>query len=448
VDAAQALEVPGVAVGVYLKGEQHYAVYGVTSVENPMPVDEDTAFAIGSIGKTFTATAIMQLVEAGQLDLRAPVRRYVPELRLRDQRVAEEVTVLHLLNHTAGWEGDRIVGTGEGDDALPRYVETLADLPQLSPLGSEPAYNNAAVKLAGRVIESVTGQSYEDAIMDRLMRPLGLEHTWLRLGDIITRRFSCGHTHRADGTTTVCRPWDFHRCEVPAGGRIAASVRDQIAWARFHLGPGNGSDGVHVLSEESLRQMQQPTSGTAPGPRFGLIWALRDLEGSRLVEHSGAQPGQYSMLSMAPEHDFALSVLVNSGPNGQELRADLVRWAFATYLGLVERIPEPLEATEDQLAPCAGTYATDMATVRVEVSGDGLRFIPGLRDEVAVQAEGLDQIPVPLPFRVGLLPDDEFLVLDGPFRDERGRFVRESGVVTSIHWDRLMPRIADANAAG
>src|SRR5436853_7715181 len=98
-ETAERLQVPGVAVGVLLDGEEHHAFHGVTSVENPLPVDKDTLFQFGSTGKTFTATALMRFVEEGKVDLDAPVRRYLPDFALKDESVAENVTVLQLLNH-------------------------------------------------------------------------------------------------------------------------------------------------------------------------------------------------------------------------------------------------------------------------------------------------------------------------------------------------------------
>jgi CubicO group peptidase (beta-lactamase class C family) len=116
------LEVPGASVGVIHDGIEHYAFAGVTSLENPLPVNADTLFQIGSTTKTVTATAIMLLAERDLLELDAPVRRYVPDLVLQDESVAEKVTVLQLLNHTAGWSGDLMQDTGDGDDALAQYV--------------------------------------------------------------------------------------------------------------------------------------------------------------------------------------------------------------------------------------------------------------------------------------------------------------------------------------
>src|SRR3954454_11123230 len=117
-ELAQELDVPGAAVGVIHDGAEHYAYAGVTSVENPLTVDETTLFQFGSTGKTYTATAIMRLVEQGKVDLDAPVRTYLPDFALRDDDVAQRVTVRQLRNHTAGWEGDMMDDTGAGDDAL------------------------------------------------------------------------------------------------------------------------------------------------------------------------------------------------------------------------------------------------------------------------------------------------------------------------------------------
>src|SRR5829696_1836624 len=157
VEAAMAqLQIPGVAVGVYYQGQEYVRGYGVTNVDYPRPVDEDTLFRIGSTTKTFTGTAIMRLVEEGRMALDAPVRTYLPRLRLADESVAARVTVRQLLNHSAGWLGEYYRDFGRGADALERYVAGMAELPQLTPVGQVFAYNNAAIALAGHVVEAVT----------------------------------------------------------------------------------------------------------------------------------------------------------------------------------------------------------------------------------------------------------------------------------------------------
>ena len=97
--------IPGVAVGVWAAGREVHACHGVTSIDNPLPVDRDTLFRLGSVTKTYTATALMRLVAEGRVELAAPVRRYVPELGLADERAAEQVTVLNRSTTPRGWPG-------------------------------------------------------------------------------------------------------------------------------------------------------------------------------------------------------------------------------------------------------------------------------------------------------------------------------------------------------
>ena len=99
---------------MWADGRQVYACHGVTSIDNPLPVDQDTLFVLGSVTKTYTATALMRLVAESRVELKAPVRRYIPELRLADEQTAAQVTVLNLLNHTSGLGWDLLIDTGEG----------------------------------------------------------------------------------------------------------------------------------------------------------------------------------------------------------------------------------------------------------------------------------------------------------------------------------------------
>src|SRR4051794_28002923 len=343
-ELAKELEVPGVSAGLLVDGEEHYAYSGVTCTEHPLEVDETTLFQFGSTGKTFTATAMMRLVEQGKADLDAPVRTYVPELKLKDEEVAQQVTVRQLFNHTAGWEGDLMDNTGDGDDALAKYVELMAKLEQVAPLGSGVSYNNASLSLAGRVIEKVTGQTFEQAIRELLFEPLGLHQSWFFPSEVMTRRFAVGHNKHGDGSITVARPWPLPRAGASAGG-ISATARDQVAWAKFHLGDGTAADGTRVLSKETLDLMKEPSvemHGSALGDYVGISWLIRDVGGVRLVGHGGSMNGQYSEFVTVPERGFALISMTNCGPNGSQLNTQLEKWALEHYLGLEDIEPEQL----------------------------------------------------------------------------------------------------------
>jgi CubicO group peptidase (beta-lactamase class C family) len=249
---AEELLVPGVAVGVLHDGQEHHAFHGVTSIDNPLPVDGRTLFLCGSTTKTFTATAIVRLVEQGVVDLDATVRTYLPGFRVEDDHAAASVTVGQILNHTAGWDGDFFKNTGEGDDALALYIEAMAGLQQMTRPGEVVSYNNASFGVAGRVIEQVTGTSYEAALRTLLLEPLGLEGTLFFSRELLTRRFAVDHQRLQDGGTTVLKG-GFPRATNPVGG-LATTTRDLIAWARFHLG-----DGAGIVSSELVRLMREPT---------------------------------------------------------------------------------------------------------------------------------------------------------------------------------------------
>jgi CubicO group peptidase (beta-lactamase class C family) len=249
--------IPGVAVGVWANDQEIYAFHGVTSIDNPLPVGRDTLYVLGSVTKTYTATALMRLVTEGKVELDAPVRQYVPELQLADESAAAAVTVLQLLNHTSGLGWDLLVDTGEGDDALASYVAKLAELELIAPPGTRASYSQAGYSLLGRIVQKVTGLTYERAVASLVFEPLGLSHSFFAPEDVMTRRFAVGHNPGEDGTLAVAGLWRGSRCRNPGAG-IASSVADQLRWARFHLGDGRAESGEPVLPTKVLHRMKEP----------------------------------------------------------------------------------------------------------------------------------------------------------------------------------------------
>src|SRR5512133_3901629 len=366
--------IPGVAVGVWADGKEVHACHGVTSVDNPLPVDPDTLYLLGSVTKTYTATALMRLVADGRVELEAPVRRYVPELRLKDEQAAAQVTVLDLLNHTAGLDFGFIDDFGEGDDALASYVAKLAELELIAPPGTRASYSQAGYNLAGRVLEKVTGLTYERAVASLVFEPLGLSHSFYARDDIMTRRFAVGHNRGEDGKLAIARLWRRWRGDNPGGG-LASSVADQLRWARFHLGDGRAESGVRVLPAEVLQRMKEPTvalRGSSLGDAIGISWFLRDVDGVRTVGHGGSANGQFSELLTAPERAFAVVALSNAGPGGIPFNQAVVHWALETFLGVVDRDPETLPYDEKRALEIIGRYETDAQTLAIRKEEAGL----------------------------------------------------------------------------
>ncbi|HEX4527253.1 MAG TPA: serine hydrolase domain-containing protein [Gaiellaceae bacterium] len=426
---ADELHVPGVAVGMLLDGREEHACHGVTSTENPLPVNERTLFLCGSTTKTYTATAIARLVGQGLVDLDAPARTYVPELRVEDEEAAASVTVLQLLNHTSGWDGDFFRNTGDGDDALARYVEAMTGLRQLTRPGEAVSYNNAAFGVAGRLVENVTGSTYEAALRELLLEPLDLHDTLFFPRDLLTRRVAVDHQRLQDGGTNIL-PFGFPRATNPVGG-LAATTRDLIAWARFNLGGGS------LLSPELARRMQEPTveaPGWAQGDAVGISWLLSDVAGLRVVGHGGATLGQLSLFKLVPERGFALVSCTNCGPVGASFNERIMQWAWEALLDAPIPEPETAVRTADEVAPYCARYETVANLIDITPSGDGLSLLvtdrPELLEEFGVELE--QEPPVPFLFRAGHA--DRIVCTTPPYRGSSGFFLRdESGRVTAMN---------------
>ena len=442
--------IPGVAVGVWADGQEVYACHGVTSVDNPLPVDRDTLFVLGSVTKTYTATALMRLVAEGRVELEAPVRRYVPELVLADERAAAEVTVLNLLNHTSGLGWDLLVDTGEGDDALAGFVAKLAELELIAPPSARASYSQAGYSLLGRVIEKVVGMPYEKAIALLVFEPLGLSHSFFAPDDVITRRFAVGHNRSEDGTLSIGRLWRGPRCRNPGGG-LASSVANQLRWARFHLGDGRAESGARVMPTELLHQMKQPTvelRGSSLGDALGIGWFLRDIDGVRTVGHGGSANGQFAELLTVPERDFAVVSLSNAGPGGIPFNQAVVRWALQTYLGVTDQDPEPLPYDEARAWEVVGSYELDVMTLTIGTDGAGLRLDVRIKPEIRAASDS-EMPPDYAPAAIGLLPGDtdEYIVTEGGLKGLRGFFTRDaSAAVVGVDIaGRLFSRVPTAS---
>ncbi len=425
------LSVPGVAVGILHGDAEIVETFGVTSVDHPLDVDERTLFQIGSTTKTFTATALMRKVEDGALDLDAPLTSYLPGFTLANAEWAEQVTPRHLLTHTGGWDGDYLLvhpAGGRGDDALRSVVKAMPRAPAQVPPGTIFAYNNTGFSLAGRLLEVLTDLTYEDAIADLVLRPLGLEHSLFIPEDVMTHRFAAGHVARA-GRATVASEWALHRSSWPAGA-IAADVLDQLRYARFHLGDGTVVGGARVLRAETMELMQSPQVEVREGlDAVGISWLLSSIGRTRVVAHGGGTNGQISTFEMIPGHDFALVILTNAGAGGL-LNQRIARWVHEEFLGLSEPEAETVELSEDELDEYVGTYDSEM--MATDVTRDGAALQVQMRP--LKPPKGWEAGPTPPPLRAGFTAPDRLIVLDGPAKGMRATFIRNAN--GDIEWLR------------
>jgi CubicO group peptidase (beta-lactamase class C family) len=436
----RAYHVPGVAIGVLRDGRATTRAFGETSVDHPLAVTADTIFPLASISKTVTTTAMMRLIEQGRVELRAPVRRYLPDFKVQGEEASRDVTIWHLLTHTSGWEG-QLSAVDFGADTLKRFVADLSTNMQLAPPGAAWSYNNAGFGVAGRVIEVVSGTTIGDAFNDLVFKPLNLSTASTRVGDIVTQRFALGHRVGTDGARTIVRPFTLGST-TPAGG-VAMSMADLMMYARFHLGDGTSSNGTRVLTRATLELMQTPQlRKQATDDEMGIGWQLRTVGDVHTAAHGGTFAGHILLLQLVPDKGFALAILTNAG-SGWRLIQDVERAALSSYhgvsfranqaiahRGLNETLPlvSPL-AKQPEIEPYIGKYLRPMNSVVVR------------RDEqrLIVQVHPLKGNPdaeMPIAF----YGPDQAVVTSGPEEGASIEFIRNAS--GTVEWIRVTGRIA------
>lgn len=350
--------VPGAVLGVLRLGDPDVYNWatGVLNIVTGVPVTTDSLFQIGSITKTWTATLIMQLVDEGRLDLDAPVTDVLPELQLGDPELAKQVTMRHLLTHSSGIDGDIFVDTGRGDDCLERYVAGLGDARTNHPLGQTFSYCNTGYAIAGRVIEVLTGQTWDTALTARLIEPLGLDHTCTLPEEALLHRAAVGHVGTPGESLKVAPTWVLPRSAGPAG-LICSTAADLLAFARLHLTGGRGPDDAELVSARSIAAMQSHQADLPDvytlGDSWGLGWIRYGWDDERLVGHDGGTIGQSAYLRLLPERGIAICLLTNGG-HPHDLYRDLVGELVDELANV--HMPDPLEPPVESPRIDAGRY--------------------------------------------------------------------------------------------
>ena len=369
--------IPAASVAILSDGEIVTTAAGILNRNTGVEADEDSVFQIGSITKTWTASLIMQLVDEGLLDLDAPVRDVVPAFAIADDAAASAITPRQLLSHVSGFEGDLFNDTGVGDDAVEKYLATIADAPQLFAPGERFSYNNAAFVVLGRIVEVLRGTSYDQALRAHLAAPLGLTHVATSAAEAIMFRAALGHIPAEDSDEPVPAPvWSLVRSNAPAGSMLAMTARDLATYARMHLDGGVASDGTRVLSAEGVRAMQErqvelPELGLM-GDAWGLGWEIFDWDGGPVIGHDGGTIGQNAFLRMVPSKGVAVVVLTNGGQTVDLYHAIVSKVLAALADVTVPALPSlpeaPVTVDVDRIL---GTYSSSVSDSTVRIDDDG-----------------------------------------------------------------------------
>lgn len=349
----------GGVVAVVRDGALFFAKgYGFAEVERRIPVQADTTlFRIGSISKLFVWTAVMQLVEQGQLDLNTDINTYLKDFKV-PATFPQPVTLRHLMTHSAGFE-ERWVGMAAPDAAgLRPLPEVLAEqLPaRVWPPGELASYSNHGSALAAHVVECVSGLAWNDYVEKRVLGPLAMNRTTFRqpVPEVLSAPLANGY-HFSDGDYHA---FPFSFLQIAPAGSASATATDMAHFMIAHLQGGQFGEN-RIFSEATARAMQSELFRHAPliNPMaHGFI--DMSANGQRVIGHGGDLAGFHSMLSLLPDHRLGLFVSLNSNSEA-DVRAGVLR-AFLNRYFPVGDVPilTPEADAQKRLARFAGQYRT------------------------------------------------------------------------------------------
>lgn len=402
---------PGAAVGILHRGEMITWAYGVTDVVTGSPVSTDTVFQCGSLTKTWTALAFMQLVDDGAVGLDEPVRAYLPGFRVADPIASALVTPRMLLNHTNGIE-ESYGDPGENNDVYERMVDAIATAPQVSPPGYTHGYSAAlGYAILARILEVIEGKPWDVVMTDRVLAPMGADTTTVWRGDNAPRDAARGHLVRSPGEGPTPTPVDYLPRAYSPGGGISSTVGDVLGLARVFLN-GVAANGYRVLSRDSVREMMSSRVPIPDPYLLGSEWALglvySEWGGRAVYGHDGSTIGQNARMRFVPYDDLALVLLTNG-----DARDSLYTRIFDTILSELGSVTIPPLPTPDAtlaLDPARYVGVYERPGAHFDVTSDGVR----LRLTMSVDPLQADFLGIPRQITHDLLPIDETTFLMPP----------------------------------
>jgi CubicO group peptidase (beta-lactamase class C family) len=412
-EAQSEQRIPSISAAAIGNGEIVWQeALGFADVNGLREARPDTQYRVGSITKTFTAAAVLQLRDAGELDLEDPLSDHVPA-------AAHGPTLRRLLTHLSGLQREMpgyVWETLEFPDRA-GLVAGLADAEQVLRPGARWHYSNLAFALLGEVVARRSGLEYEDYVRERLLAPLGLERTTFE------QTQPAANAYLVEPYADAVRPeQNVIKGAFAAAGSLWSTTGDLCRWGTFLV---EGSEGV--LARETVEEMRRFQS-MADLEQWKLGWGLGVAlmrEGDRIfVGHGGAMPGFLAGLAVSPEERSGAVVLVNSGA-GVKIE-DLTRKLAVKAADAYPSEPEPwqaMEAVPPELEPLLGRWWTEGTELTLSVRQGRLE----LRDPTAPQS-----LPPSVFAPVG---DNRFRGVSGPEEGELLEVVRDgSGQVTKLYW--------------
>ena len=297
--------IPGIALAL-VRGDEVIHARGFGTDGRGQPMTADTPLFIGSVSKSFTGLAIMQLVAQGRIDRDAPVRTYLPWFEVADPDASARITIRHLLGHTSGLSDLRYLESLRlRDDAtLEEGVRDLRRAEPVAPPGREFHYFNPNYAVLGHLVEVVSGQSYADYLREHVFEPLDMQRTFTDPEAARAAGLARGHL-QAFGVP-VPHEQPFRQHGLPAG-YLMSTANDMAHYLIAMNGGGTYGD-ERVLSRCGMIELHAPNG---PGGFYAHGWFVGEHRGHRLVQHGGTNEAFKTEAMLLPDDDLALVLLAN-----------------------------------------------------------------------------------------------------------------------------------------
>jgi CubicO group peptidase (beta-lactamase class C family) len=347
---AEQLDEAGISGGaVAVVSDGGVEARGVGSAGGDREVAADTPFVIGSATKSFTALAVMQLVDDGRVELDAPVRAYLPELKLADGQPVDDISVREILQQTSGLDdlaGGPLLASAADGTPLAAIAE-LEDAELASPPGEAWLYANANYVLAGLVVERASGLSYADYVQREIFTPLGMTHSSVSTEAVGSDVLADGHRWWF-GVPVAADP--VRRSATLAAGYLISTAGDLGRYLSMYLEDGVGPDGTRIVSAAGVQTLlgagpaaQLGSWAQGQQSRYAMGWFVGGPWGGDAVFHPGNTPDTTTMLSLFPDRGVAVATVVNAGnelpvPANPFIADRVIRSVVHAALG--QRVPD------------------------------------------------------------------------------------------------------------
>ena len=355
-------DVAGLAVAVVREDEVVARGFGVRDLRTGAPVTPETMFHLASVSKPFVATALVSLATPGgigdtgvpKLDLDAPITDWLPEFTLADGR-AREVTARGLLSHSSGLPDVSDYGWHDpqlGDDALSEFARSIAGWQLKADPGAAYSYSNAGYELLGLVLARALGTTFEDAIRQQLLLPLGMRTSTFLRAEVPTDLAASPHV--AMPLTVPDGAYPYSRRHAPSS-TLHSNLVEMCRWITAHFEPARLDPGLLDLTWQPVVPIGEPPLEE----EAAIAWAVGNYRGQRTLSHSGADPGFGSRLILVPERRVGVVVLANSNT--------VPTWSVAAAALDLALVPsqEPHDAVaelRELLPPVVGPIARALTT--------------------------------------------------------------------------------------